>query len=99
LNEQVFGPRLRVLLQDMWRKAPAERPPLAAVLDALDAAAANGAGAFVVTTTATAAAGEQIPASSDCGMLVIDPCRREGTQGRCGWMACPRRVLVARSRA
>jgi hypothetical protein len=39
---EVLGPQLQDLLQRMWRTDPTERPDIAAVLDALDAAAVAG---------------------------------------------------------
>ena len=41
---EVLGPQLQELLQRMWRTEPTERPDVAAVLDALDAAAGANAG-------------------------------------------------------
>ena len=41
---EVLGPQLQELLQRMWRTEPTERPDVAAVLDALDAAAVANAG-------------------------------------------------------
>ena len=41
---EVLGPQLQELLQRMWRAEPTERPDVAAVLDALDAAAGANAG-------------------------------------------------------
>ncbi len=51
---EVLGPQLQELLQRMWRTEPTERPDLAAVVDALDAAAANTGGPDALCFSETA---------------------------------------------